>query len=165
MSQNRQYFTRSSKVINLESFMMTNDLTVDGKADNNINAQYNISVEEIASLQIIGLSYDNKWVIESTEDETIVKRVLGANPKMGEYNDWTPILIMSLIDEEDSNKKYMKAAFLNKTTDKVALQSSANYSNGLHKYRSYDKDWFVICGRTCAPNNFWEELKRRIVSL
>jgi len=165
MTTNRHYFTRSSKIVNQESFMMTNDLTIGGKADNNINAQYNISLEEIYGLQILGLSdeeYDNKWIIESNEDEKIVKRVLGTNPKMGAYNDWTPLLIMTLIDSSSSSntRSHMKAAFLNKMTGKIALQTSANYSDGLHKYRSYDSEWFVICGRTCAPNRFWEELKR-----
>lgn len=168
----RKYVTQASRTIINEYFMTTNELTAEGKTDNNICVQYKILPEEILNLKITQSSsyLDYRWTVELHTEQNM-RRLIGKIPSMGDVNDWVPLLIMKLDKGEcdggppDVNV-ILKGAFFNKHTQRVAFQSS--FSPGImcdercYPIKCHEEGWTSQTRRMCAPITFWKELQTQV---
>ncbi len=76
--------------------------------------------------------------------------------------EWKIILMMK--KQQDNGDLWLKTALKNNTTGKIALLTSTNNKDNLHRpVKTIDENWFVGHYRMSAPIVFWRELKNRLL--
>ena len=85
------------------------------------------------------------------------------NTRNGLYGVWKIIVLMK---SEKDNTVWLKAAMLNKNTNKIALMTSTNNSSKLNRaINSLEEGWFIGHYRMSAPIIFWKSLIDKIKNL
>ena len=128
------------------------------------NLQYSKDIEEILNAQIPDDQETRGYVLCEQSLENL-RRI---TPTTQKDTKWKILLMMRSESFEEVGEIWLKAAFLNKETGKIALLSATNDKNNIEKrgsraIKTLDGTWFVGHYRMSAPAVFWRELKNRLL--
>ena len=126
------------------------------------NLQYSKEIDEIINTELPDDRETRGYRLCEHSEENLNRIVPHTQRKVS----WK-ILLMMKVELEDG-EIWLKAALLNKDTNKVALLSATNNKANLEKrgqraVKTVHGEWVVGHYRMSAPICFWRELKNRLL--